>query len=216
MSTLTEELRQRHGDLWERMVTHPFVRELGDGTLPRRKLRHYFLQDRLFVDALVKTVALAIAKAPDSGVARPLGDFLRDVLHAEDDLFRRTFQSLGVDAEEQRAARPSEVTLAFSSYLVCLAYEGTFEETVCALLVTEWTYHDWATRLVAARKLPGDDLYRGWIDIHVAETLGQFVAFLRSHLDRADLGPRGRERVEQVFSTVLQYELEFWEAAYQG
>ena len=43
--TFTQELRHKHYDLWHRMVTHPFVMEMGDGTLPVEKFRVYFLQD---------------------------------------------------------------------------------------------------------------------------------------------------------------------------
>ena len=43
--TFTEALRHTHHDLWQRMITHPFVLELGEGTLPVDTFRAYFLQD---------------------------------------------------------------------------------------------------------------------------------------------------------------------------
>ena len=33
---LSDELQDGIGSLWERVVTHPFIIELGDGTLPRK------------------------------------------------------------------------------------------------------------------------------------------------------------------------------------
>jgi thiaminase/transcriptional activator TenA len=43
--TFTEALRHTYRDLWQRMITHPFVLELGEGTLPVDTFRAYFLQD---------------------------------------------------------------------------------------------------------------------------------------------------------------------------
>ena len=31
--SLTRELKERHADLWRRMVFHPFIVEMGEGTL---------------------------------------------------------------------------------------------------------------------------------------------------------------------------------------
>ena len=62
---LSDELQDGIGSLWERVVTHPFIIELGDGTLPQEIFDVYFEQDYLFVKELVILRSLAKAKAPD-------------------------------------------------------------------------------------------------------------------------------------------------------
>ena len=52
--SLTADLSIRHAALWEAMVTHPFVTEMGDGTLPVAKFRDYFIEDFVFVRDLVR------------------------------------------------------------------------------------------------------------------------------------------------------------------
>ena len=59
------------------MVTHPFVEEMGDGTLPPEKFRRYFLQDYVFVKDLVPMIALGAAKAPSIEDGYPLVKSLR-------------------------------------------------------------------------------------------------------------------------------------------
>ena len=39
---LSDELQDGIGSLWERVVTHPFIIELGDGTLPQEIFAVYF------------------------------------------------------------------------------------------------------------------------------------------------------------------------------
>jgi thiaminase/transcriptional activator TenA len=211
--TLTQELRHTHHDLWQRMVTHPFVRELGDGTLPVEKFRAYFLQDYVFVRDLVTLTALGIAKAPSVAAASMLNQFLSGILNPENDLFVRAFAALGVSEAEYTAASAAPVTQAFGDFLVRTGLAGSFADIVTMLYVSEGTYLDWGTQLLAAGKQPGNPLYREWIAIHGPQVLGAFVEWLGTCLDSAELGLHGA-RIEQIFRTTLRYEYLFWEAAY--
>ena len=78
--TLTQELRHPYQDLWHRMVTHPFVIEMGEGTLPVAKFRAYFLQDYVFVHDLVAMTSMGLAKAATFLAANQLHQFLAGIL----------------------------------------------------------------------------------------------------------------------------------------
>ena len=213
--TLSEELRKANEDLWERVVTHPFVQELGDGTLPMEAFRRYFLQDYLFVKSLAKVVGMGVAKAPSLEAARPLSPFLETLLNAESALFFRAFEELGVPPEEYRKAQVLPTGLALANFMLAVAHEGSFAEIVTMLLVTEWTYYDWATRIAQAGKRPIQRPYQEWIDIHAARELGDFVEALKGHVDTA-IPANAQPRIQEVFRTTLRYEYMFWEMAYHG
>ncbi len=212
---LTQELRQTYHTLWERMVTHPFVQEMGDGTLPTETFRRYFLQDYVFVNDLVAMVAMGMAKAPDFAAADQLNRFLTGILNPENDLFVRTFRELGASEAEYTSASASPTTQAFGDFLVRTGLEGRFEDILTILYVTEGTYLDWGTRLLQAGKQPDHPVYREWITLHGPDVLGELVTWTGQQLDRADLGTR-RPRLEHIFLTALRYEYRFWEAAYHG
>ena len=212
--TVTQELRHKHHDLWYRMVTHPFVIEMGEGTLPVEKFRAYFLQDYVFVHDLVAMTSMGLAKAPTFPAASQLHQFLAGILNPENDLFVRAFQELGVPDEEYAATRTAPVTQAFGDFLVRTGLEGSFADIVTVLYVTEGTYLDWGTRLLEAGKKPSHPVYREWIDIHSPQVLGAFVAWLGQHLDSAEIGSP-RPRIDRIFHTALRYEYLFWEGAYQ-
>lgn len=212
---LTEELRHQHHDLWHRMVTHPFVMEMGEGTLPSEKFRTYFLQDYVFVHDLVSMTAMGLAKAPTFLAANQLNQFLTGILNPENDLFVRAFRELGVSEAEYTAASASPITRAFGDFLMRTGLEGSFEDIVTVLYVTEGTYLDWGTRLLEAGKNPRQPLYREWITIHGPQVLGPFVGWLGQHLDGAALASQ-RPRLNTIFHTALRYEFLFWEGAYHG
>jgi len=208
------DLRQANHQLWERMVTHSFVREMGDGSLPLDKFKRYFLQDYLFLGTLAKVLGQAIAKAPSLEAAQPFSPFLHTILNAESDLFFRAFRDLGVPPEEYHNAEPLPTGLHMANFLLATAYDGSFEDIATALLVTEWTYYDWATRLSKAGARPRHKMYQEWIDIHAAKELGDFVASMRRIVD--DIPPQGQAKARQVFRSALRYEVLFWDMAYNG
>lgn len=212
---LTRELRERHRRLWHAVVAHPFVKEMGDGTLPPDKFLTYFIQDYIFVKDLVSMTAMAVSKAPDFGAAAPLDRFLAGILDPESDLFVRGFRELGASERDYESAKPSPTTRAFGDFMVRVGLEGSFEEILAVLYVTEGTYLDWGTRLAEAGKVLDSQVYREWIEIHGPQVLGELVAWMGTALDEADLGPR-LPKIEDIFLTALRYEYLFFQAAYAG
>lgn len=56
-------LRERAGRIWEDGYNHPFVQELGQGTLDKKKFQFYLLQDYQYLLQYAKVFALACVKA---------------------------------------------------------------------------------------------------------------------------------------------------------
>ena len=216
---LADDLRAKYHHQWEAVATHPFVLEMGEGSLDIAKFRDYFRQDYVFCKDLVALTAIAIAKAaPDYEAGKVLNGFLANFLSAENDLFLGGFHDLGVTAEEYRATTANPVTQAFGDFMVRTALEGDFDDILPLLYVTEGTYLDWASRLIKAGARPGNAVYQGWIDIHSPAALDEVVGWLYRRLD--DAGRRANDgklaNMERIFLTTLRYEYRFWEACYYG
>ena len=211
---LSDELRASVGPLWNQVVDHPFVLELGDGTLPEEKFQAYFEQDYLFLKDWVKVLGLGVAKSPDFDSARQVCAFLNDGLIGEEPLFRQAFRDMRLSADDVGRLQPLPTTLAYGGLLKSIAFEGSFLEIAAALLAIEWPYLQWAQNLNAAGKKPSNIYYQAWIDIHASQGMQDIVAFLRKALDGA--GETERYRLMEVFRQSLRYEYLFWEMAYRG
>ena len=214
-----DEMRSRYHDQWEAMVTHPFVLEMGDGSLDIAKFRNYFRQDYVFCKDLVKLTSIAIARAaPDYEAGKILNGFLSNFLSAENDLFLNGFHDLGVTAEQYLETEANPVTQGFGDFMVRTALEGDFDDLIALFYVTEGTYLDWAERLINSGAEPNNAVYQGWIDIHSPDVLGDVVAWFTERLN--DAGERAnatkRANLERIFHTTLRYEYQFWEACYHG
>ena len=217
--SFADDLRAKYHTQWEEMVTHPFVLEMGDGSLDIAKFRNYFRQDYVFCEDLVKLTSIAIAKAaPDYEAGKILNGFLTNFLSAENDLFLNGFHDLGVTAEQYQATEANPVTQAFGDFMVRTAFEGDFDDLIALFYVTEGTYLDWASRLINAGAEPNNAVYQGWIDIHSPAVLGDLVEWFAARLN--DAGERASAskaaNLERIFRTTLRYEYLFWEANYHG
>jgi len=209
---LVDKLKIEHKNLWDKVVFHRFVNELGDGTLPPDVFGRYFLQDYVFVNDLVVLTAKGISKSPDFDSASVLNHFLTGILNSENDLFVRFFNELGYSEKQYSIATANYTTQAFGDFLVRTGYEGDFDAIATVLYVTEGTYLEWGTRLTEERAEPGNSVYKEWIDLHSPSVLGDLVEWLGSYLnDRAQID---YARASYLFATALRYEALFWENAY--
>ena len=214
-----DDLRAKYHAQWEAMVTHPFVLEMGDGSLDIDKFRSYFRQDYVFCEDLVKLTAIAIAKAaPDYDAGKILNGFLSNFLSAENDLFLNGFQELGVTGDQYRETVANPITQAFGDFMVRTALEGDIDDIISLFYVTEGTYLDWATRAINSGVKPDNPVYQGWIDIHSPAVLSGVVEWFTIRLN--DAGARAdaakAAKLEGIFITTLRYEHLFWDANYYG
>ena len=211
---LSQDLRQAADSLWEKTVTHPFVMELGEGTLPEEKFNVYFQQDYLLLKDWVPLVAGAIIKAPDFDSARPLAAYLHSVLNGEERLFQEYFAERGLSQEDIGGLEHLPSSFAYCGYVRRMATEGTFHDIMAMLLGIEWLYLDWAKRLAAAGKRPENRYYKLWIELNSTQLLVDFVTWIRDTLDKAVVADRAR--LVQVLLNTVRYNYLFWEIAYSG
>ena len=213
---LSDDLQAGVSSLWEQVVNHPFVIQLGDNTLPPETFHVYFDQDYLFLKDWSVLLSLAAAKAPDFDAARHLVSFLHLGLGGEEGLFQKAFKERGLSTQQVASLAHRPTTLHYSGYLRKMAYEGRFIDLAATLLAVEWPYLDWAQRLAGAGKRPENHYYQTWIDIHTSPEMTDFVSWLRRTVDSAPVTPADRSHLQSIFQDVLRYELMFWEMACRG
>ena len=145
--SFSDELREAAGPAWEAALEHPFVRGIGDGTLPEDRFRFYVRQDYLFLIDYGRLLALAAARAPRLEWMRRLAALALGVLETEMDLHREFAARWGVSAEELESERPAPATGAYCDFLLRTAALGDFAELAAALLPCMWSYAEIGARL---------------------------------------------------------------------
>jgi len=206
----TDWLRERAEPDWSAAVEGRFVRELGAGTIADDVFRRYLEQDYAFVETLTGTFGHALGEAPSMGAKGRLADFLCTITDEENDYFRRSFEAIGGDPD----AAPDATTRAFVDLLERAARQGGYAETLAVLVPAEWMYETWATGIDDPR--PERFYLDEWIELHANPAFVDFVAWLRTELDRegAAVSPRRRRRLDRLFRRTVELERTFFEAPY--
>ena len=83
---LSNESKKNVSELWDKVVNHRFVLELGEGTLDARVFDTYFDQDYLFLRDWVILLSMAAAKSQSFDSARHTVGFLHLGLGGEEGL----------------------------------------------------------------------------------------------------------------------------------
>ncbi len=213
----TDRLRADAASIWEQELEHPFVKGLGDGSLPLEKFKYYLRQDHRFLIDYARVMALAAARAQDVATMIHFSDSLSSTLKEEMEVQRRLAAKLGIDTEELESTRPTPTTYAYTRHLLLAAETGSLADVVAAILPCAWGYYEIGSRLAERGAPPDQPFYAEWIRTYASEQSRLYVEELRRLLDSLVEGqPQDElERLADIFMTSSRYELLFWEMAYR-
>ncbi len=214
--SFARELQERHRALHAATLAHPFVRGIGDGTLPVERFRFYVEQDYVFLIEYGRVLALAVAKGRElDGMAR-FAELLHATLNVEMALHRGYAGKFGIAAGDLARVAAAPTTYAYTRHLLATAYAGAAAEIAAALLPCQWGYGQIGRALAAAP--PADQpLYAEWIAMYAGEDYHALVAGLVEGFDAlaAVESAAARERLDQIYLLSSRYEWAFWEMAWR-
>src|SRR5262249_37653882 len=154
-------------------LQHPFVTALTDGSLPRASFRFYAVQDALYLREFARALSLAAARAPRDEWIIMFNDHAATALRVERALHESFFAEFGLTPEAVAATPLAPTNLAYTSYLVAVAYGRPFHEGLAALLPCYWIY--WEVGKALERKGSPDPLYSRWIGTYASQEFGGVV-----------------------------------------
>ena len=198
-----------------RILEHPFVRGLGDGTLPGDQYQYYLKQDYVFLIEYCRVLALAAARAAELAVAGRFSDLLNQTLNVEMDLHRETCWASGISPEALEDTRPAPTTLAYTNHLRLTAETSDLTAIVAGILPCAHGYWEIATAL-RERGLPAVPAYANWVKSYTADEYAAAAQWLAELLDRLEEErPRDEAALREVFLTSARYEYLFFEMAHR-
>src|ERR687898_2725368 len=127
-------LRRRSEQIWQRIESHPFLRELHAGTLPMDRFTYFILQDYVYLLDFAQVLCQGAAKSPD---LETLELFARHALAAVEveRSFHASFgKTLGLSREQLDAVRKGPITQAYIGHLQSVARSGRPRQIVSAVL----------------------------------------------------------------------------------
>jgi thiaminase (transcriptional activator TenA) len=213
--TFTKELWASITPIYAAILRHPFLRGLTDGSLSQDAFRYYVIQDAHYLRDFARGLSIAAARAPREDWIIMLNEHSAGALRVERSLHETFFREFGLTEKDVAAVPLAPTNLAYTSYLLAVAYRAPFHEALAALLPCYWIY--WEVGKELERAGSRDPLFARWIATYASEEFGSIV---RAVLETTDtLAPRlteeDRDAMRRHFVTTSRYEWMFWDMGYR-
>lgn len=214
MAKFSREARERVEDIWSSILKHPFIIEMAEATIPREKILYYLGQDDVYLEDTLSVMSLASAKSRKPEVKRFMIDALKATIEGEMEMHKRLTEILGV--ERARETRYAPTCLAYTSYMLRVAYEGSDAEILAVITPCFWTYQDLGEVLKGSRG-EEDPIIRLWIEAYTSSEYIDLVSKLLYYLDSLaeEVSDAERSRMLKHFRRATWYELKFWDMSYR-
>jgi thiaminase (transcriptional activator TenA) len=200
---------------FDKILAHPFLTGLSDGSLDEAAFAQYVAQDVHYLRDYARALAIVGAKAPTLEGTAMFARHAAEVFDVELALHSTLLPELGLDPGQLSAMPPTPTTQAYTSYLLATTYGGSFADGLAAVLPCYWIYAEVGAALLARGS--SDPRYQRWIDSYGGD---EFAATVGEVLELADrTGPTLTAAEETAarahFATTARYEWMFFDAAYR-
>jgi len=213
----SDRLRREASHIWEGILLHPFLVEMGDARLPLDKFRYYVGQDYAYLIEFARCLGIAAAKAEAGETMRAFASLLKASLTVELEMLEELGEKLGITPNQLRASEPAPTNVAYTRHLLYVAYSGTVGEIMAAMLPCMWTYQEIGERLGGESALRGHPIYSEWCATYRSQEYMDLVDWYRSLTDQlaSESGTSVRERMRRHFVLSSRFEYMFWDMAYR-
>jgi thiaminase (transcriptional activator TenA) len=202
-------------DIYDAILTHPFLTGLTDGSLPQDAFSFYVIQDALYLRRYAQALAVVASTAPDTAQTEMFARHAAGVMAVEMSLHNTLLADLGIGPDSVLAAEEAPTTLAYISYLLAAVRGGSYAEGVGTVLPCYWIYREVGKHLLA--KSSPDPRYQRWIETYGGEEFDAEVRDVISVTDRLgpSLSPSERAAMHRHFRATSRYEWMFWDMGYR-
>ena len=203
---LSHSLWHANSDLAIACLQHPFVRGLGDGTLPVETFAYYVGQDAFFLEAFGRAYSIAAAKAPTWEAFQVFHQLAGGVLD-ELALHGGYAREWGVDLAQ---VTPGAATRRYTDFLLSTAWGQAPGATAVAMAPCMRLYAFLGQSL--AKRNPPPHRYSPWIAAYSSDQFEPLAAQLEALMDAQAVDSPSNHG---AYRYAMDCELAFFEAAWQ-
>jgi thiaminase/transcriptional activator TenA len=200
--SLARSLWQANDDWAQKILAHPFVRGLGDGSLPLESFKGYVAQDAYFLEAFARAYALCLAHSETREDLYGFADLIAGVLD-ELKLHAGYAERWQVDLAN---VSPIAATRAYVDFLLETARRGNLGETIAAMTPCMRLYAFLGQTLARTEGAP---LYAEWVKTYADPGFEALAARLEALLDRH---ATDSETVRANYRRAMELEYGFFDA----
>ena len=209
----TKEIWQKSLPIYERIIAHPFIKELAEGTLATEKFVRYIAQDEIYIKNYGEEMMLMADMMPDEQMSQMFRAFAKEGMEAEGAMHQLLIDRFGIDT----AVEPSSVTSGYMAHTRAHINSGSLAHAMAAMLPCMWIYNEVGLYIYAHRN-PNPNLYADWVATYASEDFTEGTRLILDLCDRiaAEADDKVREEMNEAYLIAAEYEWAFWNWGYYG
>ena len=197
---------------YRKILQHPFINELMDGTLDRKKFEFYIQQDAIYLTEFAKILSIASSKLNKPEHISALLYFAKNTIQVEQALHESFFKEYSVNT----LAEASPACLFYTSYLHRQSTNAPIEVTLAAILPCFWIYRE-VGNFILENQTNGMNPYQKWIDtygsIEYSTDVDQAIAICDELAENCT--EKQRQAMTDTFVMCSKLEWMFWDSAWK-
>lgn len=213
--TFSEDLRHETEELFKACYYHPFVQGIGKGELRKEQLLHYVRQDYEYLNAMIQTRALTMAKCTTREDMALLNEGISFILNDETHPHNNFCEQAGVKYEDLQGESLAPAAHHYSQFMLQIASNGTLGEALAVALPCPWIYLYIGEKLMEDFQPDENHPFYPWISFYGAQEMPR----IQKTIDRLDeLAVNASEKetadMKKHFYTACRMEYMFFDMAY--
>ena len=200
---------------FQKILTHPFITGLADGTLPQDVFAFYIRQDALYLESYARTMSAIAARLPKQEQRDLMTGFIKDTLAVER-YMHELYQGMNEKHLPPAPAKASPACQMYMSYEARLAATAPVEVACAVILPCFTVYQQVGVHLLASRtKKPNP--YDAWIDSYADPSFDKATRAAVTMCDElaAATTPVVRSQMTEAYVTATRMEWMFWDSAWK-
>ncbi|WCR58160.1 TenA family protein [Wolbachia endosymbiont of Ctenocephalides felis wCfeJ] len=190
------------------IAQHPFNVELMNNTLNIESFKFYIQQDALFLDDYVRTMLIIASRMEDYNNVILLAKVAQGTITANKFLYNHYFTIYDV-----RRGKKSPTCFNFTNFLLSISYSDIYE-AITVLYSCMFIYKIVIDDMKGGFKK--NNRYKDWFDFCSSGLMEYGCTALENIVDEycKRVGVNERSRMLELFRMSAQFELDFWDSAY--
>jgi len=215
-TTFSAQLRKEADPILRQTYSHPFVQGIAKGDLRPEQLIHYVKQDYEYLNAMIRTRAIAITKCETREDMEMFHRGIAYALYDEGAAHENLCRVAGVTYAELQGSRPAPTAHLYMSHMIAAAAVGTVGDILAATLPCPWIYREIGRRLMQEVNPDRAHPFYDWITIYGRDG-GNALDRSFTRLDQLaeEASPGAVNRMRELFLTGCRMEYMFFDMAYK-
>lgn len=199
-------------------IKHPFIQDLRDGKLDRKKFENYLIQDSLYLKEYGKVYAHVFLKINSIKDLQFLHTCIGVVVADETNMHTKYLKDYNLDVYKVDDMEVKPANRNYLDYMLSFTEKGDIKEIFMSALPCTLTYEYIGKTLKTQSKINiANNYYGPWIEEYAGEEFQKFSLNSCKFLDKicANIDEEEEEKLIKIFLKACEHEMKFWDMSYK-